>query len=132
MRRLVACVIVAIAGLVIGGCTSQQAMTTAARGALKTDVSAVQRALDARHPRLAHAALVRLQTEIVQLEAKGEITTSAGNTVFGAAQQVQGNLGLITTTTTTTTTTTLPPRPKTSPPAPPGPKKKSHGHKHGD
>jgi hypothetical protein len=130
-RVLYALVTLATIGGTLAGCSSQQAMTPAARSELQAGVNAVRQAADQRQARAAHAALVKLRTEVLQLEASQQITTEAGANVLSAASQVQANLDLITTTTTSTTTTTTTSTTTTFPPEHKGDGKDHNGQSNG-
>jgi hypothetical protein len=106
-------------------------MTPAARSELQAGVNAVRQAADQRQAQVAHTALVKLRSEVFQLEASQQITTEAGANVLSAASQVQANLDLITTTTTTTSTTTTTTTTTTLPPEHNGAGKDHNGQSNG-
>ena len=126
MRPTAAVAGAAVALACLSGCGSASpGLSAQASQHLQAQVQAIGAAAAAGNPAEAAADLARLRTEVTQLRAAGQISSSRSAAILTAASQVQGQLGAIpttttsttstTSTTTTTTTTVPPPQPKHGP-----------------
>jgi hypothetical protein len=128
-RRFAACGLAF--ALCASACGGHGGISRSASAQLANAVAGVRAAARAHDVTAARARLDDVRRIVVSLKARGDLGDAAARRILVAADEVGGDLSLISTTTTSTTTTTTQPAP--SPTVPPVEKPKGHhGHGHGD